>query len=146
MSGYEGKIGVSATGQVSYDRIRGYPHRGGCWSPEKVDLQGRMCRERRVIDDEPSITPRKETVKEDLEEKLWEEVSGEGPNNTERAAKLRIREKKKTQWIWWQGDHSCFLEQVTFRIQTYSPFPPQLLPLSGWMEMPSADQHAQENN
>ena len=53
-----------------------------------------------MIDDEPSITPRKETVKEDLEEKLWEEVSGEGPNNTERAAKLRIREKKKTQWIW----------------------------------------------
>ena len=48
-----------------------------------------------MIDDEPSITPRKETVKEDLEEKLWEEVSGEGPNNTERAAKLRIREKKK---------------------------------------------------
>lgn len=55
------------------------------------------------MDAEPWITPRKESVKENLEEKLWEKerrsnngewrVSEEEPNNTERSTRLRMREK-----------------------------------------------------
>lgn len=53
------------------------------------------------MDAEPCITPRKESVKEDLEEKLWEKerrinngewrVSEGEPYNTERSTRLRMR-------------------------------------------------------
>lgn len=55
------------------------------------------------MDAEPCITPRQESVKEDLEEKLWGKerrinsgewrVSEEEPSNTERSTRLRMRKK-----------------------------------------------------